>query len=78
MSSLWGSKNDDSAKKGSGTATPQQNGDDPRTPPSRAVHTRRQQEAEERRPLLGDARRPPHSDGYLDPDDPAVCKNLEH
>ena len=74
MSTLWGSKKDND-----GEEHPQVNGeggedsgllrssqDDSRPRSSRA-----RREPNERDRLLG-AHAPPHSDGYLDPDDPAV------
>ncbi|GAB7364142.1 hypothetical protein MBLNU230_g4693t1 [Neophaeotheca triangularis] len=47
-----------------------EDGTDGRQPPSRREYERR--EATERDRLLPSNPRPPHSDGYLDPDDPAV------
>ncbi|KAF2146895.1 uncharacterized protein K452DRAFT_242087 [Aplosporella prunicola CBS 121167] len=60
---LWGNKSDDQ-DAGSGSATPRAY-EDGRSSRSYDAH-----EADERTRLL--AHRPPNSDGYLDPDDPAV------
>ena len=63
MVSLWGSKNDDENEEG-------QDG----TRPQSASHSQQPEDANERTRLLHP---PPHApnrgDGYLDPDDPAVC-----
>jgi len=67
MVSMWGSKKDDGNQNGSGTATPRDSGDRPRSRPSYEAR-----EPDERARLLPSNPRPPHSDGYLDPDDPAV------
>lgn len=70
MVSLWGSKKSDDEDE-NGSTTPTRNSDGgSRPPPSRAEYERR--EADERTRLLPSQPRPPHSDGYLDPDDPAV------
>lgn len=63
MVSLWGSKNDGEDRE-DGDATPT-NGEESRQ------HSHRQsggRDPDERTRLL-----PPHNDGFLDPDDPAVC-----
>lgn len=72
MVSLWGSKKDDEEEEnGVATTTTRNNAEGgSRDPPSRAEYERR--EADERTRLLPSQPRPPHSDGYLDPDDPAV------
>lgn len=61
MVSLWGSKNGEERGEGD---EPEQNGDD------HDQQTRRSggREPDERTRLL-----PPRNDGFLDPDDPAVC-----
>ncbi|KAL2358156.1 hypothetical protein BJ546DRAFT_834659 [Cryomyces antarcticus] len=72
MVSLWGTKKgDDQAGSASGSL---HEGDDDRAgpPPSRREYRRREDEADERSRLLPANPRGPHSDGYLDPDDPAV------
>ena len=60
---LWGSKND---QQDNGDAAPSNEGD------SRQSH---EQEPTERTRLLQQRPPPPHNDGYLDPDDPAVGLN---
>lgn len=70
MVSLWGSKNDEEEENGSTTSTPRDAEGGSRPPPSRREYERR--EADERTRLLPAQPRPPHADGYLDPDDPAV------
>jgi len=68
MVSLWGSKKD-----GDGSAAdPPRDPEDDRRPISRGEYERREDEADERTRLLPRRPPPPHSDGYLDPDDPAV------
>lgn len=62
MVSLWGSKNGGDDQPRSGDATP------PDAEGSRHS-SQRQQDPDERTRLLP----PPRRDGYLDPDDPAVC-----
>ncbi|OBW67017.1 MAG: putative HEAT repeat protein [Aureobasidium pullulans] len=74
MVSLWGSKNDDE-QADDGSITPRGSTEDSRRPPSRRSYERREREADERTRLLPAQPRPPHSDGYLDPDDPAVSRN---
>lgn len=70
--SLWGSKRDDEEEHN------QVNGEAGENSTMRASHdeprprsSRSRREPNERDRLLG-AHQPPHSDGYLDPDDPAV------
>lgn len=64
MTSLWGSKKN-------GEQDPETNGE--------ALHDddmprqAERREPTERDRLLPANPRPPHADGYLDPDDPAVC-----
>ena len=71
MVSLWGSKkSDDEDEAENGSAVPRDSDGDSRPPPSRREYERR--EADERTRLLPAQPRPPHADGYLDPDDPAV------
>jgi len=71
MVSLWGTnKNDDDEEHDS--ATPRDSDGNERPPPSRREYQRREDEANERTRLLPSQPRPPHADGYLDPDDPAV------
>lgn len=71
MVSLWGSKNNDEEQDaGSNRGTNSRGGS--RAPPSREEYERREDEADERSRLLPRQPRPPHADGYLDPDDPAV------
>ena len=72
MVSLWGSKNNDEEQLDDGSTTPRGSTEDTRRPPSRRSYERREREADERTRLLPPQPRPPHSDGYLDPDDPAV------
>ncbi|KAI4766646.1 hypothetical protein E4T51_00399 [Aureobasidium sp. EXF-12344] len=72
MVSLWGSKNNDDEQLDDGSTTPRGSTEDTRRPPSRRSYERREREADERTRLLPPQPRPPHSDGYLDPDDPAV------
>jgi hypothetical protein len=72
MVSLWGSKNNDEEQLDDGSTTPRGSTEDTRRPPSRRSYERREREADERTRLLPAQPRPPHSDGYLDPDDPAV------
>lgn len=84
MVSLWGSNNKDDNHKNQdpdnhsgeddNMARSSEDGTDGRQPPSRREYERR--EATERDRLLPSNPRPPHSDGYLDPDDPAVSFNL--
>jgi hypothetical protein len=69
--SLWGTKKDNDGEdehltvngEGEADAAPRSSHDSPRP--------RSRREPNERDRLLG-AHNPPHSDGYLDPDDPAV------
>lgn len=68
MVSLWGSKKSDEDDNES--VTPRDSDGGSRPPPSRREYERR--EADERTQLLPSQPRPPHADGYLDPDDPAV------
>lgn len=75
MSTLWGSKKDND---GGEEQQQQVNGEEESHAPSRASHeegrprsSRSRREPNERDRLLG-AHQPPHNDGYLDPDDPAV------
>ncbi|GAB7354045.1 hypothetical protein MBLNU459_g4626t1 [Dothideomycetes sp. NU459] len=72
MVSLWGSKKDDDDENeaDNGSPTPRDSDGGSRPPPSRREYERR--EADERTRLLPSQPRAPHSDGYLDPDDPAV------
>jgi hypothetical protein len=71
MVSLWGSnKNDDEEEHDS--AVPRDSEGNDRPPPSRREYQRREDDANERTRLLPAQPRPPHADGYLDPDDPAV------
>ncbi|GAB7341455.1 hypothetical protein MBLNU457_7694t1 [Dothideomycetes sp. NU457] len=71
MVSLWGSKNNDEEQDaGSNRGTNSRGGS--RAPPSREEYEHREAEADERSRLLPRQPRPPHADGYLDPDDPAV------
>lgn len=71
MVSLWGSNKDgDENDAENGSTTPRNSEGGSRPPPSRREYERR--EADERTRLLPAQPRPPHSDGYLDPDDPAV------
>ncbi|KAF1353636.1 hypothetical protein BDV97DRAFT_346984 [Delphinella strobiligena] len=71
MVSLWGSKKSDEEEDGeNGSTTPRNSDGGSRPPPSRREYERR--EADERTRLLPSQPRPPHVDGYLDPDDPAV------
>lgn len=73
MVSLWGSKKDDDDNEqhnGNGEDMPRDSDDNARAPPSRREYERR--EARETDRLLPSNPRPPHADGYLDPDDPAV------
>ena len=73
--SLWGTKkdNDDEVEHlhvngdSEVDAAPRSSHEDARPRSSRS-----RREPNERDRLLG-AHNPPHSDGYLDPDDPAVC-----
>lgn len=62
MVSLWGSKNDD-----------QQDADEPEN--GRTSHDTDGQEPTESTRLIQQRPPPPHADGYLDPDDPAVSSN---
>jgi hypothetical protein len=80
MVSLWGSKNNDEEQVDDGSTTPRGSTEDTRRPPSRRSYERREREADERSRLLPAQPRPPHSDGYLDPDDPAVSNlsSLDH
>lgn len=65
MPSLWGSKTKDNGEE-TGEGRPESR------PDSRSMR-----EPTERDRLLPDNhRRPPHADGYLDPDDPAVSDRL--
>ena len=74
--SLWGTKtdNDDEVEHlhvngdSEVDAAPRTSHDEARPRSSRS-----RREPNERDRLLG-AHNPPHSDGYLDPDDPAVCE----
>lgn len=69
MSSLWGSKKkDDDAEH----EDEQQNGGESGSMARRSGESRR--EPTERDRLLPSNPRPPHNDGYLDPDDPAVSR----
>lgn len=76
MSSLWGSKKTDDHTDN----TDEQNGGEngtgrPHTARQRdfdADESRMREPTERDRLLPDNNRRPPHSDGYLDPDDPAV------
>ncbi|KAK5001275.1 hypothetical protein LTR28_012865, partial [Elasticomyces elasticus] len=70
MVSLWGSKQGDDEEQNGGDNMPRDAEGGSRPPPSRQEYERR--EATERTRLLPANPRPPHSDGYLDPDDPAV------
>lgn len=71
MVSLWGSKSgDNDENEDNGSVTPRDAEGGNRPLPSRTEYERR--EADERTRLLPSQPRPPHSDGYLDPDDPAV------
>ncbi|KAF7846230.1 hypothetical protein BT93_L4803 [Corymbia citriodora subsp. variegata] len=70
MVSLWGSKTTDEEQEDGGSTTPRDAEGNSRAPPSRREYERR--EANERDRLLPAQPRPPHADGYLDPDDPAV------
>ncbi|KAG8623068.1 hypothetical protein KVT40_008044 [Elsinoe batatas] len=66
MVSLWGSKKPDGEDTDGGSGSHSERPTS-RPPPSRDEHV------DERAPLLQQReRRQPHSDGYLDPDDPAV------
>ena len=68
MVSLWGSKNDGEINTEEGGETPT-NGEDSRHPPR---HSERR-EPDERTRLL-----PPRSEGFLDPDDPAVSATASY
>jgi len=70
MVSLWGSNKNDGEQDEEGVTTPRDSDGASRPPPSRREYERR--EADERTRLLPAQPRPPHADGYLDPDDPAV------
>ena len=61
MVSLWGSKNGEERDEGDEA---EQSGDDSNQQPRRSAG----REPDERSRLL-----PPRNDGFLDPDDPAVC-----
>jgi hypothetical protein len=63
MVSLWGSKNDD-----------QQAADEPEN--GRTSHDTDGHEPTETTRLIQQRPPPPHSDGYLDPDDPAVSTTM--
>jgi hypothetical protein len=75
MSSLWGTKKDNDAEPELLRVNGEDEVDDaPRTSHDSTTRPRSstsRREPNERDRLLG-AHRPPHSDGYLDPDDPAV------
>lgn len=67
MGSLWGSKRSDETADQPTTADNNEGGSS-RSPPAAVDH----REPDERAPLLPRERHQPNSDGYLDPDDPAV------
>lgn len=73
MVSLWGTKKDNDDQE-----EPQVNGGESADNSSNMARTseegrpRSRRAPNERDPLLP-SHGPPHSDGYLDPDDPAVC-----
>lgn len=74
MSSLWGSKKKDNAEQ---HAHDDEEQADPRDfdeagSRPRSGNSRTMREPTERDRLLPANPRPPHADGYLDPDDPAV------
>ncbi|PSK60709.1 hypothetical protein B9Z65_859 [Elsinoe australis] len=69
MVSLWGSKKPDGDDNDGASASNAERPTSSRSPaPPREEH----RSTDERAPLLPRERRQPHSDGYLDPDDPAV------
>ena len=71
MVSLWGSKKNDEEQEAGSTRGSNSRGGS-RAPPSREEYEQREADADERTRLLPRQPRPPHADGYLDPDDPAV------
>lgn len=81
MSTLWGSKKTDNADddedntlhvNGNGSGEAADNSNMARSSDERPRSQRSRREPTERDRLLPNNPRPPHSDGYLDPDDPAV------
>ena len=74
MVSLWGNKKGDEESDGASRPSrpASSRGGSRPPPPSQQEYERREAEADERTRLLPRQPRPPHSDGYLDPDDPAV------
>ena len=77
--SLWGtSKKKDFDDSEQQEEQQQQNGGERSRPHSsrRSEEHGSMREPTERDALLRDSRRPPHADGYLDPDDPAVSLSM--
>lgn len=72
MVSLWGAGDDTSSSKKDVSTTPRESESTSRPRPSEDDHDEPDRDANERTRLLPSQNRPPHADGYLDPDDPAV------
>ena len=73
--SLWGSKKKDNAEHDAEEHDEQRDFDEGSSRP-RSGNSRSMREPTERDRLLPANPRPPHADGYLDPDDPAVSINM--
>lgn len=71
--SLWGSRKKQNGTQEGAEDDESHTGDMP--PPSRRSGGSRSREPTERDRLLPANNRPPHADGYLDPDDPAVSED---
>ena len=72
MSNIFGSSKKNESRSSGDLDTPRHSEDDGRPAATRRSYDSR--EPDERTRLLPQQRRPPHQDGYLDPDDPAVSQ----
>ncbi len=75
MVSLWGSSKDDNNPNGSGSVTPREGEEAQSQSQSQRPASGSRRDPDERTRLLPRRPPPPNSDGYLDPDDPAVSAN---
>ncbi|KAJ9648352.1 hypothetical protein H2201_000527 [Coniosporium apollinis] len=72
MVSLWGSSKDNNNPDGSGSVTPREGEEGQSQSQSQRPTSGSRRDPDERTRLLPRRPPPPNSDGYLDPDDPAV------